>query len=90
MSSVINVRSFPAKEGRAAMHFREQKAAVIRPDDFPLPFPLTLDDDQPPYQEGFYEIDPSSLQLNKFGGLEFGRRIKLIREAARPAAQSKG
>ncbi|UNU12608.1 G5P family DNA-binding protein [Xanthomonas translucens] len=88
MSSTVNVRSFPAREGKAAMHFREQKAAVIRPNDFPLPFPLTLDEDQPPYVEGFYEIDPASLQLNKFGGLEFGRRIKLVRDAT-PALSAK-
>jgi hypothetical protein len=89
MSSMVNVRSFPARDGKAAMHFREQKAAVVRPNDFPLPFPLSLDEDQPPYSEGFYEIDPASLQLNKFGGLEFGRRIKLIREPSPPLPVSK-
>ena len=78
MSSAVAVRSFPAREGKPATHFREQTAAVLREGDFPLPFTIGLDEDQPPYGEGFYIIDPKSLQNNKFGGLEFGRRIRLI------------
>ncbi|MFL3644790.1 single-stranded DNA-binding protein [Xanthomonas campestris pv. campestris] len=33
---------------------------------------------QPPYGKELYIIDPRSCQNNKFGGLEFGRRIRLI------------
>ncbi|ATS69023.1 DNA-binding protein [Xanthomonas citri pv. fuscans] len=78
MSSAVAVRSFPAREGKPATHFREQTAAVLREGDFPLPFTIGLDEDQAPYGEGFYVIDPKSLQNNKFGGLEFGRRIRLV------------
>lgn len=77
MSTAVSTRSFPSREGKPAMNFREQKAAVERPGDFPLPFSISLDEDQNAYPVGEYDIDPSSLQLNKFGGLEFGRRIKL-------------
>lgn len=76
-STAVITRTIPARNGNAAMYFREQKAAVERPGDFPLPFPLGLDDDQQPYPEGIYEISADSIQLNKFGGLEFARRIRL-------------
>ncbi|ANO58019.1 single-stranded DNA-binding protein [Xanthomonas oryzae] len=87
MSSAVAVRSFPAREGKPATHFREQTAAVLRDGDFPLPFIIGLDEDQAPYGEGFYIIDPKSLQNNKFGGLEFGRRIRLIPDATAKAVQ---
>ncbi|MBD5060479.1 DNA-binding protein, partial [Xanthomonas citri pv. citri] len=35
----------------------------------------------------FYLIDPRSCQNNKFGGLEFGRRIRLIPDSTAKAAQ---
>ncbi|MFA4462588.1 single-stranded DNA-binding protein, partial [Xanthomonas perforans] len=46
-----------------------------------------LDEDQAPYGEGFYVIDPKSMQNNKYGGLEFGRRIRLIPDATAKAVQ---
>ncbi len=84
MSEKVETRSFPAREGRAAVNFREQKAAIERPGDFPLPFKLTLDDDQQPYKVGTYELCPSSLESNKYGGLEFGRRIRLLTPSPTP------
>ncbi len=78
ITDAVETRSFPAREGKAAVSFREQKAAVIREGDFPLPFKLTLDDDQRPYIPGIYQISPESLESGKFGGLEFGRRIRLV------------
>ncbi len=84
MSEQVETRSFPAREGKAAVHFREQKAAIERPGDFPLPFKLTLDDDQQPYKPGSYELCPSSLESNKYGGLDFGRRIRLLTPSPAP------
>jgi len=88
MSDAVETRSFPARDGKAATHFREQKAAVIREGDFPLPFKLTLDDDQQPYRPGTYELCPTSLQSSKFGGLEFGRRVRLLTPSPAPAAKA--
>ncbi|OBU61226.1 single-stranded DNA-binding protein [Stenotrophomonas maltophilia] len=84
MTDQVEIRSFPARDGRAAVNFREQKAAVIRPGDFSLPFKLTLDDDQQPYKPGVYELCPTSLENSKFGGLEFGRRIRLLTPSPAP------
>lgn len=84
MTEQVETRSFPAREGKAATNFREQKAAVIRDGDFPLPFKLTLDDDQQPYRVGTYELCPTSLQSSKYGGLEFGRRIRLLTPSPAP------
>lgn len=78
MTEQVETRSFPARDGKAATNFREQKAAVVRDNDFPLPFKITLDDDQQPYKAGTYELCPTSLQSSKYGGLEFGRRIRLL------------
>lgn len=77
MTAGIAVRSIPARDGRAAMHFNEQKAAILRPNDFPLPFSITLEDGQQPYAPGIYEFHPDSIVLGKYS-LEFARRIKLV------------
>ena len=84
MSEDFAVRSFPARDGKAATVFREQKAAIVRPGDFALPFIVGLDEGQQPYKVGTYELCPSSLQNNKFGGLEFGRRIRLLTPSPTP------
>jgi len=84
ISENIAVRSFPARDGKAATVFREQKAAIVRPGDFPLPFTVGLDDDQQPYKVGLYDLCPTSLQNNKYGGLEFGRRIRLLTPSPTP------
>jgi hypothetical protein len=86
ISENIAVRSFPARDGKAATVFREQKAAIVRPGDFPLPFTVGLDDDQQPYKVGLYDLCPTSLQNNKYGGLEFGRRIRLLTPSPTPGA----
>jgi|GEM_PF-446783 len=90
ISTETSSRSFPAKEGRAAITFKEQKAAVLRNGDFPLPFKFSLDEDQPPYPVGEYELCPTSLESGQYGGLEFGRRIILIPVVANPLADQKG
>ena len=84
LAETFTTRSFPARDGKAAVNFREQKAAVIRENDFPLPFTIGLDDDQQPYKVGTYELCPTSLQNNKFGGLEFGRRVRLLTPSPAP------
>lgn len=86
MSEQVETRSFPARDGKVATQFREQKAAIDRPGDFPLPFKLTLDDDQQPYKPGTYDLCPSSLQSSKYGGLEFGRRVRLLTPSPPPGA----
>lgn len=85
MSEQVETRSFPAQNGKAATSFTEQKAAIERPGDFPLPFKITLDDGQQPYKIGTYELCPTSLQSGKYGGLEFGRRVRLLTPSPAPA-----
>lgn len=70
------VRTINRKDG-TKMQFNEQTAAIESGDEFPRPFKLTLDDDQKPYPPGVYYVDPASFQVNKYDGLEFGRRVKL-------------
>ena len=88
LSTEIETRTIPAKEGRAELTFRQQKAAVLRPNDFPLPFKLTLEPDQEPYQPGTYDLSETSLTADEYGALGFSRRIVLTPEqkAGKPAA----
>jgi len=88
LTSEVFTRTFPARDGKPATHFREQKAAILRPDDFPLPFSLSLSDDQQAYQKGIYDLCPSSFEQGKYAGsLQFARRIKLTTPAPTPASK---
>lgn len=80
-------RTLPARDGKPSLTFRTQKAAVIRDNDFPLPFSLPLQDDQQPYPKGEYEFHPSSLEAGPFDGLKFARRITLVTPAPAPGAK---
>jgi len=80
-------RTLPARDGKPSLTFRSQKAAVLRDNDFPLPFSLSLQDDQQPYPKGEYEFDAASLEAGKFDGLQFARRIVLRSPAPTPGAK---
>ncbi len=84
----VQSRTLPARDGKPSMTFRTQKAAIMRADDFPLPFELSLDQDQQPYAKGLYDLDASSLESGKFNGLQFARRIKITTPAPTPAKGS--
>jgi hypothetical protein len=61
---------------------REQAAyahvldAQGKPGKYPVACKLPLEADQPPYQPGFYTVDPRSVVVGDFGRLGFGR-VKL-------------
>ncbi|MCC5067066.1 G5P family DNA-binding protein [Xanthomonas campestris] len=76
-SSRINVRRITRKDGTSVV-FNEQVAAIDKGDDFPSAFTINLADDQPPFPEGRYLLDPSSLEVGDFKSLKVGRRILLI------------
>lgn len=73
----VDSRTLPARDGKPSLTFRTQKAAVLRENDFPLPFSISLQEGQQPYARGDYELSAASLQAGKFDGLEFARRIVL-------------
>lgn len=77
-SDAVNTRTIPAKGDRAAIHFREQKAAIETGEDFPQPFNVQLEDDQRPYPPGKYQLCLSSVEVNQYGGLVMRRRVKLV------------
>lgn len=59
-------------------------------DGKPLPHPqrirLTLDDQQPPYELGSYQLDPASLYPGKFGQIMVAARLRPLVAAAQPKA----
>lgn len=77
-SDAVATRTIPARGDRKEINFREQKAAIESGEDFPQPFNVQLDDDQRPYPPGHYQIDLGSIEVNEYGGLKFGRRVRLI------------
>jgi hypothetical protein len=72
------VRTIPLRDG-TKLQLNEQLAAIDTGNDFPRPFKLTLEENQPPYPPGRYYIDPASYTVNKYDGLEFSRRTTLVR-----------
>ena len=87
-STAVNERHITTRDGRQ-MTFREQSAALDNGQDFPQPFKLNLEQDQPAYKAGEYTLDPSSLYVDgKYGKLAIGRPklILITASAARTAA----
>lgn len=73
------VRKIEARNGKPAMFFNEQSAAIVKDgEDFPLPFTITLDDNAQPYAPGKYMVDPACLEVGDFNALKVGRRVKLL------------
>lgn len=66
------------RQGKPTLYFNEQSAAVEKGGDFPIPFKLTLADDQQPYPPGRYIVDASSFEVGDYGRLTIGRNLKLI------------
>lgn len=58
--------------------FNEQTAAIDKGEDFPSAFTINLADDQPPFPEGRYLLDPACLEVGDVKSLKVGRRIALI------------
>ncbi len=89
-STTVTPREITTKNN-TKMVFREQSAAIMKAgEDFPHPFRLTLDDQQPPYPAGEYQVDPSTFTVGRFDNLEIGRRVvlvPLVAPAAAPAAK---
>lgn len=77
-SDAVHTRTIPARGDRAQINFREQKAAIEKGEDFPVPFNVQLDDDQRPYPPGRYQLDLASVEVNEYGGLKMARRVRLI------------
>jgi len=77
-STTVTPREITTKNN-TKMVFREQSAAIIKDgEDFPHPFRLTLDDQQPPYPAGEYQVDAASYTVGRFDNLEIGRRVVLV------------
>lgn len=70
------VRTIRKQDG-TKVQFNEQVCAIECGEEFPRPFKITLDDDQKPYPPGVYYVDPVSFTVNKYDGLDMGRRVKL-------------
>ncbi len=92
-TATVTPRTVRRKDG-TQMVFREQAAAIQKDgEDFPSPFRLTLDDQQPPYPAGDYVVDASSFTVGEFGDLKVGRRVVLVpiqpAAVAAPAAATK-
>lgn len=84
LNGEVLTRTTQGGNGKASFTFRTQKAAVMRENDFPLPFAITLRDDQQAYAKGEYDLCASSLVSGEFDGLAFGRNMKLVTPSPSP------
>lgn len=50
-----------------------------KPGKYPVKCRVGLEEEQPPYEPGFYQIDPRSVMVGDFHRLSFGR-VRLIPE----------
>lgn len=71
------VRTINKRDG-TKISFNEQTAAIECGEEFPRPFKVTLEENQKPYQPGYYYVDPASFVVNKYDSLELGHRVKLL------------
>ena len=76
-SGTATPRAIKRKDGTQVI-FNEQKAAIEKGEDFPVPFTISLVDGQPPYPPGRYLLDVSSLEVGDFDALKVSRRIALV------------
>ncbi|HFE7521663.1 TPA: single-stranded DNA-binding protein [Salmonella enterica subsp. enterica serovar Newport] len=56
---------------------REQHAYIYLGGDYPELFVFRLQDGQPPYEAGFYELVESSIEVGEFKRLRFSRSFAL-------------
>ena len=64
---------------------REQSAWADTGKEYPESFTVRLDDGDPPYQPGKYEVTEDCLYINQYGQLAVGR-VKLEKVGTRKAA----
>lgn len=67
----IQTRTVNGKNGSRTIH--EQQAYLHTGAAYPVPFKLSLRNAADAYPSGKYTLDPSSFQVNQFGGLELNR-----------------
>ncbi|EEC0439533.1 DNA-binding protein [Salmonella enterica subsp. enterica] len=64
------------KDGREWVS-REQCGYIFLGGDYPELFVFRLDDGQPPYEAGLYELVESSIQVGEYKRLKFSRSFAL-------------
>jgi Helix-destabilising protein. len=83
-SENVSLRNGTGKNGKA-YSFREQHAALDDGGDFPAPFRLRLEREQPAYKPGLYTFDPKSYRVGQYGDVEL-RFVSLVPLDAKPQA----
>lgn len=68
-SEVVTARRGTGKNGKP-FEFREQAAALDDGGDFPAPFRVRLERDQPAYKPGIYTFSAQSYRVGQYGDVE--------------------
>lgn len=90
----VSVNERSGTNERGAWHSREQTAWVHlfersgQPQPHPQRLVIRLDDGQPPYPVGKYELSPQSFYLGDFASLRVFPRLKPLAVQAAPARQA--
>jgi len=73
-SQPIMVKHINGKNGKEGFDKREQIAYLHQGGKYPLTFHYPLDKDQAPFPAGFYELLPTSAEVDQYKGLTFRRQ----------------
>lgn len=76
-SQVTIDRRSGVSKNEKAYTINEQKAYIHLGADYPQLIKINLEDNQPPYDAGFYNVTLDSFEVGRFDRLEV-RRIKLV------------
>ncbi|WP_305829479.1 single-stranded DNA-binding protein [Photobacterium leiognathi] len=74
----IDTRTIPANEKRGELKLYSQVAYAHLGGKFPVETSISLEEGQPAYIAGKYELHQSSFQVGNYDRLEFSRKIVLV------------
>lgn len=77
-NEVVDSRTLPATDKRGALTLFSQVAYAHLGGKFPVETKVSLEDGQPAYKEGKYELHQQSFKVGQYDRLEFDRRTVLM------------
>lgn len=77
----VKTRSGVSAKSGKAYNLREQSAYLHNGKKYPTAFTIMLQDSQPPYPLGRYELDDSSFLVGGYGDLQIRPVLKLVQNS---------
>lgn len=87
-TTVVDTKNGNSAKTGKPYSIREQEAWMFgydregKPHPHPQRIRLTLDDDQKPYEVGTYQLDPSSIYVDRFNQIAIRARLRAVAQVA--------